>query len=108
MVYLKTALEVTMALFAVIGVYSAARMLAMRLFGSRRLVLAVELFDEGALAEAEEALRDALSQFLLVPSGRICILTTSSLCEDERLLALAKKYGVAVYATEWESKETKI
>ena len=95
--YLKIAMEVTMALFAVIGVYSAARMLAMRLFGSRRLILAVELCDESAMAEAEEAIRDALAQFLLVPSGRVCVLTLPAFCEDERLVLLARKYGVPVY-----------
>ena len=108
MVYLKTVIEVIMATFAVIGVYSAARMLAMRLFGSRRLILAVELFDEEALAEAETAVRDALAQFLIVPSGHICVLTTSALGKDERLLALSRKYGVAVLVTERENGKEKI
>ncbi len=96
MVYLKTAIEVMMACFAVIGFYSLARMLAQRFFGSRRLVLAVEILTAEAIGEAEEAIRDALSQFLLVPSGRICVLTTSDLCKEERLLQLSQKYGVAL------------
>ncbi len=83
--YLRTALEVTMALFAVIGVYCMGRMLAQRLFGSRRLVLAVEILTEQAIGEAEAAIRDALSQFLLVPSGRICVLTTAALAKDARM-----------------------
>ena len=94
--YLRTALEVTMALFAVIGVYCMGRLLAQRFFGSRRIVLAVEILSEQTLLEAEEAIRDALSQFLLVPSGRICVLTTSALAEDVRMKALAAKYGVSL------------
>ena len=100
MVYLRTALEVTMALFAVIGVYCAARMLAQRLFGSHRLILAVELLTESSFLEAEEAIRDALSQFLLVPSGRVCVLTLPELAKDERLVSLSQKYGVSVCVLE--------
>ncbi len=94
--YLKTAIEVMMACFAVIGFYSMARMLAMRLYGSRRLVLAVEILTEEALCEAEDAIRDALSQFLLVPSGRVCVLTTDEWQADPTLVALTQKYGVEV------------
>lgn len=94
--YLKTAIEVMMACFAVIGFYSMARMLAQRLYGSRRLVLAVEILTEEALCEAEDAIRDALSQFLLVPSGRICVLTTDEWVADPMLVALVRKYGVEV------------
>lgn len=100
MVYLKTALEVTMALFAVIGVYCMARLLAQRCFGSRRQILAVELLNEESLSEAEEAIREALSQFLLVPSGRVCILTSRMLSRDERLVSLAQKYGVSICVLE--------
>ena len=94
--YLRTALEVMMALFAVIGVYCMARLLSQRICGSRRLVLAVEIMNEQAVGEAEQAVRDALAQFLLVPSGRICVLTTSALAEDARLRAVAARYGVAI------------
>ena len=94
--YLKTAIEVMMACFAVIGFYSLSRMLAMRLYGSRRLVLAVEILTEEALCEAEDAIRDALSQFLLVPSGRVCVLTTEQWQRDPTLVALVHKYGVEV------------
>ncbi len=94
MVYLKTALEVTMALFAVIGVYSVARLLAQKIYGSRRLVLAVEIFCEDDLDEAEAAIRDALAQFLLVPSGRVCVLTTAEWAAHPALIALTRKYGV--------------
>ena len=104
MVYLRTVLEVTMALFAVIGIYCAARMLAQRMYGSRRLILAVELLSEQSLAEAEGAIRDALSQFLLVPSGRVCVLTTPALCEDENLLRLVNKYGVPLKVIEPKRK----
>lgn len=102
--YLRTALEVMMALFAVIGVYCMARLFAQRFYGSRRLVLAVELLTEQTLREAEEAIRDALSQFLLVPSGRICVLTTAALAEDARLRALVAKYGVSICVLEETKK----
>ena len=94
--YLKTAIEVIMACFAVIGFYSVARMLAMRLYGSRRIVLAVEILSEEAICEAEDAIRDALSQFLLVPSGRVCVLTTEEWQAHPKLVALTRKYGVSL------------
>ena len=102
--YLRTALEVMMALFAVIGIYCMGRLLAQRLYGSRRLVLAVEILTEQALGEAEDAIRDALSQFLLVPSGRICLLTTAELAQDMQLQALVKKYGIALRLLEEKKK----
>ena len=94
MVYLKTALEVTMALLAVIGFYCLARLLAQRLFGSHRMILAVEILIDTSLEEAETAIRDALAQFMLVPSGRVCVLMTAERQADAALLALIKQYGV--------------
>ena len=104
MEYLITALEVTMALFAVIGIYCMARLLSQRLYGSRRVILAVELLTEQSLTEAESAIRDALCQFLLVPSGRVCVITTPALCGDENLLTLIKKYGVPLKVIEPKEK----
>ena len=96
MEYLMLALEITMALFAVIGIYSMARMLSQRLFGSRQLVLAIEILEEKDLEELEGLVMEALSQFLLVPSGRVIILTKQELADREKLQKTACRYGVPI------------
>ena len=96
MEYLITALEITMALFAVIGIYSTARMLSQRLFGSRQLVLAIEIFEEGDVESIESLVLEGLGQFLLTPSGRVLILTTTELAKNEELQRVAGRYDVPI------------
>ena len=96
MVYLLTGLEVIMAMFAVIGVYSLSRVISQKCFGSRELILAVTLFDEDALSKAQDLIEEALSQFLLVPSGKIVILTTEAGKENPVLLRVAEQHGVEI------------
>ena len=96
MEYLVLALEVTMALFAVIGIYSMARMLSQRLFGSRQLVLAIEILEESDIEGVESLVLEGLGQFLLTPSGRLLILTTEELVKREELQRVAGRYGVPI------------
>ena len=94
--YLKTVVEVIVALFAVIGFYSAARMLSQKLYGSRALTLAIEIRREAEVLACESLIQEGLSQFLLVPSGRVVILTVSEWAEHPKLLEASKKYGVKI------------
>ena len=96
MEYLVLALEVTMALFAVIGIYSMARMLSQRLFGSRQLVLAIEILEDVDVERAESLVLEGLGQFLLTPSGRVVVLTTTELAKNEELQRVAGRYGVPI------------
>lgn len=96
MEYLILALEITMALFAVIGIYSMARMLSQRLFGARELVLAVEILEEMDVQSIESLVLEGLGQFLLTPSGRLLILTTEELAKNEEMQRVACRYGVPI------------
>ena len=96
MEYLITALEITMALFAVIGIYSTARMLSQRLFGARELVLAIEILEEGNVESIESLVLEGLGQFLLTPSGRLLILTTEELAKSEEMQRVAGRYDVPI------------
>ena len=96
MEYLVLALEVTMALFAVIGIYCMARMLSQRLFGSRQLVLAIEILKESDVESIESLVLEGLGQFLLTPSGRLLILTTGELSKNEELQRVADRYDVPI------------
>ena len=96
MEYLILALEITMALFAVIGIYCMARMLSQRLFGSRQLVLAIEILKESDVESIESLVLEGLGQFLLTPSGRLLILTTGELSKNEELQRVADRYDVPI------------
>lgn len=96
MEYLITALEITMALFAVIGIYSLGRLLSQRFFGAKELSLAIEIREEKAAARSEALITEALGQFLLVPSGRVVILTTPTLSQHTALRCAAERYGVPI------------
>ena len=90
------ALEITVSLFAVIGVYSTVRLLGQRFFCSRNLLLTVEIQNEEDAQHAEELLEEALSQYLLVPNGRIAVLTTPALRAHRALCEATKRYGVPI------------
>ena len=96
MEYLITALEITVALFAVIGIYSLARLFSQRFFGEQALALAIEIYEPREAERAEELILAALEQFLLIPSGRIMIVTTFELAKHPTLQKQAKRYGVPV------------
>lgn len=99
MEYLIAALEITMALFAVIGIYSVARLCSQRFFGARQLAIAIEMKTEEDVMHAEALVEEALAQFLLVPSGNILILAPKALSEHPTLNRVSQRYGVSVYVT---------
>ena len=99
MEYLITALEVTMALFAVIGIYSLARLISQKLFGSKQLILSVEIRTKEDLAIADALIMEGLGQFLLTPSERVIILTDSVLAKDASLQMTAARFGIRILVT---------
>ena len=70
MSYLKTALEIIVAFFAVIGLYFSVRILLQKFFGTRKLVLTLEILTEADARDSEMLIREALSGFWLISSGR--------------------------------------
>lgn len=94
MAYLKTVIEVIMALFAVIGIYSLSRLLSQKYFGSLALAVAVDLSAVEDPRDAERAIREGMAQFLLAPSGRIVILMPEQWKDDTALQAILSRYAL--------------
>ena len=99
--YVRIAIEVVVALFAVFGFYSAVRLLAQRIFSSESIILAVEIQTEDDVLNAEMLIREALGSFLLASSSHIAVLVPAALCSNE-LMNVAHKYGVQCYIIDGE------
>lgn len=98
--YLKTALEVIVAFFCIIGIYSSWRMISQRIFGDKNIIIAVEIYSDADADKADVLLREALDLYLALPSERIVVLTEPDLLSNENLIGAAKEYGVSIYVTD--------
>ena len=91
---LQVALEILVAFFALIGVYSLWRLLMGRLFGSDRMVLAIEILSQEEAESAELLIRDAMTHILWLRSEKIVVLTTEELLQNQSFSALLRTYGL--------------
>ena len=98
--YLKTALEVIVAFFCIIGIYSSWRMLSQRLFGDKNIIVAVEIYSYDDADRADMLLREALDVYLALPSKKVVVLTSTDLLSNENLVDAAEEYGVSIYVTD--------
>ena len=98
--YLKTALEVIVAFFCIIGIYSSWRMLSQRLFGDKNIIVAVEIYSDDDAKRADMLLREALDVYLSLPSEKVVVLTSTDLLSNENLVDAAEEYGVSIYVTD--------
>ena len=99
--YVRVAIEVIVALFAVFGFYSAVKLLAQRIFSAENIILAVEIKTDEDVLNAEMLIREALGSFLLTSSSRIAVLVYEGLCCAE-LRSVVEKYGVQMYIVDSE------
>ena len=99
--YVRVAIEVIVALFAVFGFYSAVKLLAQRIFSSENIILAVEIKTDEDVLNAEMLIREALGSFLLTSSSSIAVLVYEGLCSAE-LISVVEKYGVQMYIVDSE------
>ncbi|MBO5938919.1 MAG: hypothetical protein J6Q82_05410 [Clostridia bacterium] len=88
-------LEIVICFLALLGIYSAVHWLARRLFGSRHTLLAIEILTQRDADAAEELIRDALFSALGLPSGRVVVITTRELLQNERLRTVLTRFGVS-------------
>lgn len=95
--YVTVALELFVAAFAVIGLYHTVRWIAGRLFGARNTVLAIEILTQRDAESAEVLIRDALCQYIQLPSGRLAVLTLPELAEEPELRRAIRAYGLECY-----------
>ncbi len=97
MYLIKTALEVIVAFFCVIGIYSLWRFITQRLIGEKNIVIAVEIFTLEDADKTEALIREALDIFLALRSQKIIVFTSEELAENERLKTAVEKYGTQLY-----------
>ena len=99
--YVRVAIEVIVALFAVFGFYSAVKLLAQRIVSAENIILAVEIKTDEDVLNAEMLIREALGSFLLTSSSSIAVLVYERLCSAE-LISVVEKYGVQMYIVDSE------
>ena len=98
--YLKTALDIIVAFFCVIGIYTIWRMVSQRLFGNKNIIIAVEITSLEDADSADELIREALGLFLSLRSQKIIVITTAELQSNSSLINAVRKYGAELYACE--------
>ena len=98
--YLKTALDIIVAFFCVIGIYAIWRMISQRLFGNKNIIIAVEITSLEDADSADELIREALGLFLSLGSQKIIVITTAELQSNSSLINAVRKYGAELYACE--------
>ena len=105
MTYIRPGMEILVAFFAVLGFYDMIRWIAQRLFGSKHLMVAIEILTQRDAESAELLIRDALSQYFTLPSARLIVLTSPELADQPCLTAALKTYGVSCYVIESGGEE---
>ena len=100
MLYLKVAIEILVAMLAVLGLYVAIRWCVGRLFGPKNLIISIEILTQREAESAEELIRDALSQYLSMPWVRWAVLTTPRLAGHPTLERVLETYGLSCYVLE--------
>ncbi len=104
--YLRIVIEILIAFFAMLGLYGSIRWIIQRLFGSRNILIAIEILTQRDAELAEVLIRDALSQYLFLPSGRIFVLTVPEICEHPDLCGALERYGVSCYVIQDTEENT--
>ncbi len=100
MEYVILALDIVVACFAVLGFYGFIRWIAGKLFAPKNLLTALEVLTPRQAECAEELIRDTLTGYLSLPSGRLIVLTTPELFGHPALVRAVKTYGLACYTVE--------
>ena len=95
--YFRIAAEVVLALFAVFGLYSAVRLLVQKLFGDKRIFLAVEILTKEDARLAEGLIREALGTYFITASDRLAVIVSKELSEDAELIGIIDLYGAECY-----------
>ena len=97
MEYVILAIDITVACFAVLGFYGLVRWIAGKLFGAKELVCALEILTPRQAECADQTVRDTLTGYFSLPSGRLIVLTTAELAEHPSLVRAIRTYGLTCY-----------
>ena len=101
---IRIAMECVIAFFAVIGLYDSIRWLMGKLFGSQRLIVALEILTQRDAESAESLIRDALSHYPSFPSGRMIVLIAPPLADHPTLMRALQVYGLTGYVMETDGE----
>ena len=104
MVYVGLAMEILVAILAVLGLYVLIRWCCGKLFGPKNLVITVEILTQREAESAEVLIRDALSQYLSLPWVRWAVLTVPELADHPALNLAMERYGLTCYVMEQSEK----
>ena len=104
MLYFRTAMEILVAILAILGLYTVICQGFGKLFGPRNLCVTIEILTQRDAASAEVLIRDALSHYYGVPTVRWAVLTTAELVEHPALVAAVRRYGLTCYVLEQKKK----
>ncbi len=93
-------IELLIGLFALGGIWGAVHLIARRFFGSRHTMLAIEILTQRDAESAEVLIRDALFSVMTIRSGKLTVLTTETIAEQEKFRAVLQRYGVSYYCVQ--------
>jgi len=93
-------IELLIGLFALGGIYGAVHLIARRFFGSRHTVLAIEILTQRDAESAEVLIRDALFSVMTIRSGKLTVLTTEKIAEQEKFREVLQRYGISYYCVQ--------
>lgn len=92
--YLKIFLELLIALWAVMGLYTVFRILLVHLCREERIFTVIELRSEADVRQAQELIRDVLTDVLMCRKQRIALLIPRELERNEEIGRLITRYGL--------------
>ncbi len=92
--------DLVLAIFATIGFFGSMRWLIERIFGTDKIILAIEILTQRDADSAEILIRDALFQYLRTTSNKVVIFTTRELMIHPELRRAAKEYGISCIISE--------
>lgn len=95
--YLKTALEIIVAMLAVFGFYSIVRLIVQKIFVQRNFLLAIEILDPDDVSNAEMYLREVFSHYMTIGAERVALIVPENLMDDDEILRVIDAYGVECY-----------
>jgi len=96
----KIMIELLICLFALGGIWSAIHFIARRFFGSRHTMLAIEILTQRDAESAEVLIRDALFSVMTIRSGKLTVLTTEKIAEQEKFREVLQRYGISYYCVQ--------
>ena len=92
--YLKIFLELLIATLAVMGLYTVFRILLVHLCREERIFTVIEVQNEADVGQAQELIREVLTDVLMCRKQRIALLIPQALETHAEIERLRDRYGL--------------